>query len=1204
MTSKTEDSYGSMTTHESVLARPWIYGGTVDQNDRTAIIFGIDNNQFITKTIRTPTLLLHMFIEIVANASDNFIETKLKGIVPKYIEIEIRSTCVKVRSHGEPIPIVIKHPQNMLIPDMIFGTLFSSSNYNDSVVKSGVGQNGIGAKLTNIFSSKFTVRCGDPGFLNRKNDKEYECDWSDNMFKTSGARVRSGYKGESYVEIEYQPDFRRFGKTGFDQDDIGIMVKTAIELSFTLKSPVMINKQIGDYTTVELFSPVCFNELFPYVSVFIQDGKLLPDSVQGKVNTGELRPSYSIYIFDVPSDEYAEIYSYVNGFSTPNQGIHVTKITKILKKLIDEKYKVNAKTIEKTLAMIVVCNVGSPQYIGQTKYALQSYVGSRTQDVEDAITKSFPKIMKLEYMKNYIAELQGNAKPVLSKVNGKNDKHVGFKGRDANDAGPTNGKNLDCTLMIVEGDSAERYADERRTQGPGGPAKWGYIIFKGKVINVSKAAQERIDINTELTQLKFALGIKESDSRGNAVVADYTSLAYRKKNLRYGNGVLILTDPDSDGMHIACLLINFFSRIGNFIEAGLLSFLRPPLVRAYSKKNVIVNRFYDMQAFADYLKTKEGRQKYDYYYFKGLGSCEKELYKDDLTHAMVLKLVWDDLTQQSLDLCFGKYQADERKEWIARQRQKSGTIFSHGRQEITCSEMILDGMKDYNIDTFTRALPCFLDGLKESQRKIVYTALEKWNYGEKTTVVRTDVFASTVCAETHYLHGGASITAALEGMAEDFKGSNNLNFFFPKGNFGDYKGAKASAARYTHLYPEKWVKYAYFKDLIDLIPRRTCEDHEVEPEWIPCDLPPYINPIRGIATGFCTFIPPHSVIDACDTVIHYCDHGNIDGLLPILPHAEKFEEPFEMDDGRNIVEEHESDSETEQDPEPEFDGETLLDANQEYRTIANFKKRVRGRRFYSRGKLRFINSRKLGDDTYTDFAVTELPFGYTANAFEDFVKSLLVKNAKTKGKDGKQGRSLEGIIVDYEDKNEPGEKYNFVIKGFSSKKAGCSPYVFFKLQRSYPMTIMTMITKDGIPLFYDKVEKIFLDWAPRMLEVYRLYKVNKIKQIQRQIDLLEEKMRFIYLVLEKKIQPNWTKARCAPILKEVNLSIDIMDKVSWGASTVEEIENLKRAIQKLKEYKKEVEDTPHSQIWKRRVIKLKEVLINMGKTSQWDAMRC
>ena len=1208
MASNTIEDYTNLTPREHVLQCPHVYGGSIHSIERNTYVYDGSTKCFEYARIKSPGLLTHIFVEIIANAADNFVRTTGKKADPGSISIVINHKSVIVRNEGEPIPLE-QRKDGTYTPDMIFGQLFSGSNYNNKVEKSGtIGQNGIGAKLTNIFSEKFIVRCADPGFGNRKNDAFYEREWRGNMeFADQPTITKGNCQGRSYTEVEYWPDFSKFNKSQFDQDDFGLMAKYALEMSFTLKVPITLNGQVRDYVSTKNFARLCFGipnddvkQELKYVCVLIQDGKLLTDRYEKDVESGKLRPTYAIYFFDIPDSDYARIFSYVNGFSTPEGGCHVDKIIKKLETLINSKYGVTPKHLADYLGMVVACQVIDPQYEGQIKYKLKSYKGSAARDPLAALEEVFDKIMKLDYFKNYVAELQKHIKEAPSKVKGKNEKYIDTKGgKDANFAGVKEKSHL-CTLMIVEGKSASAYANGRRTLTPDGPNILGYTMIRGKVLNVKKASQEKIDANTELTNLKLVLGIQETDKTGKRI--DYRSSGNRKTYLRYGSGVLIISDPDSDGMHIACLLINFFKRIDGFIEAGLVKFLRPPLVRAYSGTK-ISHRFYDFYAVEEFLK-KYPSTKLVFEYFKGLGTCDPSLHEDDLVNALMMVCEQDERTDEAINVCFGKYEADQRKFMIARQRLQSGTIFLKDRTQIGCSEMIFRGMKDYNIDSFRRALPCNLDGLKESQRKILYTALKFWDYGEKKLEgqgYRTCNFASRVSDETSYLHGQTALEEALCEMAKNYRGYNNLNLIKPIGIFGNDQGAAHASPRYTHVWIEDWVKYAYSKEMVDLVPRLRSENKKIEPEWIPCDLPPYINPVRGIATGFSTFIPPHSSIDACDTVIYYCKHGTINGLKPILPHSEGFSLPFEVKNKNDVADDTDNES-TNEEEEIDLDQAELAGNAEELDTISKFVNRKKGRRFTSRGIL-ISESFEIVDSEgkrRQNFKVIELPYGYFAEKFEPTIRSYLLKESSdSKIKCNPKYKDVILGVRDMPRKENGKEIYEFFIEGYSADIGRTEAYKFLKLERSYPMTMMNMITTEGIPKYYERVEDIFNEWAGHMSHMYKLYKAKLIANIEKKIKDLTDKAKFMRLIIDEKIVPKRTKAEYTRVLATVGLEIEIMKKVNWMETSKEEIERLMNEIKQLEGEHDTLERTSHLDLWRQRVEKLKAFLISIGKTSRW-----
>jgi len=542
---------------------------------------------------------------------------------------------------------------------------------------------------------------------------------------------------------------------------------------------------------------------------------------------------------------------------------------------------------------------------------------------------------------------------------------------------------------------------------------------------------------------------------------------------------------------------------------------------------------------------------------------------------------------------------------IAEQRLQEGTIFYKDRTQIGCSDMIYLGMKDYNLDSFRRALPCNLDGLKESQRKILYTALKLWDYGNAKydeNGEKTCDFASKVSGDTSYLHGPSALEDAIAEMAKKYRGYNNLNLIKPNGIFGNDKGKPHAAARYTRVFIEDWVKYAYSEEMVGLVPKIMAENKPVEPEWIPCDIPPYINPIRGIATGFSTFIPPHSAIDACDTVLYYCKHKTIKGLPPILPYSEGYSSLFEVSEGKDREEEV-VDSETEQELEIDVDQAERREVSEEMETISKFSNRKMGRKFYSYGIL------KHESFEYTDaekrkrqnFKVIELPYGYFAEKFEFTVKSYLAKDlVESKIKINPKFKDVITGTKDMPRMEGDKEIYEFSIEGFCSEIAGQEAYKFFRLRRSYPMTMMNMITTEGVPKYYATVEEIFIEWAKKMSKMYELYKIKLIEDVDKKIKSLSDKAKFVRLVLDDKILPKRSKLEYSRILATVDLEIEIMKKVNWMETTKEEMARLLDEVEELKKRREYLVETDHHELWFKRVEKLRAFLISIGKTSRWE----
>lgn len=134
---------------------------------------------------------------------------------------------ISVHNNGKTIPVVIHKEHKMYVPEMVFGHLLTSSNYDDSEKKTTGGRNGFGAKLTNIFSKRFTVEVGDS-----KNKKHYVQEFTNNMHNIGEPKIKE-YSADKtdYTIVTFEPDFKRFGMKGLDDDIISLFKKRVYDLA-------------------------------------------------------------------------------------------------------------------------------------------------------------------------------------------------------------------------------------------------------------------------------------------------------------------------------------------------------------------------------------------------------------------------------------------------------------------------------------------------------------------------------------------------------------------------------------------------------------------------------------------------------------------------------------------------------------------------------------------------------------------------------------------------------------------------------------------------------------------------------------------------------------------------------------------------------------------------------------------------------------
>ena len=217
------------------------YVGSDAKMERHERVLNLETGLFEEKEISLTQAVERIFVEISSNAGDNVARSLRQGIDPGEVTITMDRHTIKVRNGGIPIPIEM-HPdeENMYAPELIFGNLFSSSNYDKTKTRTECGRNGFGAKLTNIFSKDFHVTIAD-----HHNGLLYKQHWSDNM-KTRRdpviTKLKEGVK--PFVEIVYTMDFERFGYAEYPDEAFELFARHCADMAFALKNDSRSSRSI------------------------------------------------------------------------------------------------------------------------------------------------------------------------------------------------------------------------------------------------------------------------------------------------------------------------------------------------------------------------------------------------------------------------------------------------------------------------------------------------------------------------------------------------------------------------------------------------------------------------------------------------------------------------------------------------------------------------------------------------------------------------------------------------------------------------------------------------------------------------------------------------------------------------------------------------------------------------------------------------
>ena len=260
-------------------------------------------------------------------------------------------------------------------------------------------------------------------------------------------------------------------------------------------------------------------------------------------------------------------------------------------------------------------------------------------------------------------------------------------------------------------------------------------------------------------------------------------------------------------------------------------------------------------------------------YYKGLGTSTRDEAKEYFSKLNVVNYSYSgDESDKSIQLAFNKTMADHRKDWLKAYDRTQVVNVGPGEsldyEEFVGKDLI--HFSNYNLE---RSIPSVVDGLKTSQRKILYSALKRNLKSE----IRVAQFAGYVSEHSGYHHGEASLNDAIVGMAQDFVGSNNIPWLVPQGQFGTrLQGGKDSASpRYIHTYLQPYITNLVPNDDFDCLTYRDDDGIQVEPEWYAPILPMLlVNGCLGIGTGYSTFVPSFNPSELKSAIVDWLKTGS------------------------------------------------------------------------------------------------------------------------------------------------------------------------------------------------------------------------------------------------------------------------------------------------------------------------------------------
>ena len=1087
-----EETFVKKTPLEHIIDLPDTYIGSIEKTDIDTWIYDESNNKMVFQNIKYIPGLYKIFDEVLVNAIDHHVRIEkdnknLNKVNIIKVSIDPIQNKISIYNNGEGIPIVEHKEHGIYIPELIFGNLLTSSNYDKDEKKITGGKNGYGAKLANIFSTKFSIETVDA-----TTKKKYIQVFEKNMTIKNKPEISRSI-AKPYTLIEFYPDLNRFGIDIIDQDTIQLMKKRVIDITACTNKnvSVFINEEKIECKTLE-----------KYVSYYLDDSI---EKVYEEVNE-----RWEVVVA-LSQDTKFEQVSFVNGIATLKGGKHVDYVSNnIIKKIQTyastkgikrKKYDLKTSHIKENLFIFVKSTIENPSFDSQIKEYLttpSSKFGS-TCNVSD---KFIEKLLKTALIDNVLKLTDFKDNIGLQKISGKKTSNVrGIdKLDDANKAGSN--ESLKCTLILTEGDSAKALAISGLSVI--GRDYYGVFPLRGKVLNVRDISMKKVGDNHEISSLVKIMGLKFVKNKNKEDIL---------KDLRYGK-IMILTDADVDGSHIKGLLMNLFQVFWpQLLEIpGFMLSLATPIIKV--KKNNQIKEFYTISEFNQWKETIENLKSWDIKYYKGLGTSTSEeakeyftnieqkniIYKKDIfikndndnkiddddnsennndennnddnsennsnnndeynikikkNNGKKVKNIIDDKLLSKSDkkmiLAFDKSKAEERKVWL--KSYDKNNIIEQSEKEVFYHDFIDKELIHFSDYDCKRSIPSLIDGLKPSLRKIIYSCFKR-NLKKE---IKISQLAGYVSENSAYHHGEQSLYDSIIGLAQNYVGSNNIELLVPKGQFGTRLdcGKDSASPRYifTHLSE---ITYHIYNPLDNpLLSYNEDDGQKIEPVWyIPIIPMILINGTEGIGTGFSTKVPSHDPELVIKNLIRLMNNEPLEKMIPWFRG---------------------------------FQGKVEFKSINEY-----------GIEQY----VNFGNYQILDDNTVL---ITELPIGRWTDDYKSYLETLIID---------KTNENSKQCLLDFV--NHSTEKTVKIILKF--KKDELESLIktnkfesLFKLSdtKYTNYSNMHLYNNKEIICKYECVEDILKEYYMLRLIYYDKRKEYMLKSIKKELNIIESKIRFI-----------------------------------------------------------------------------------------------
>lgn len=628
-TDNIQNRYKKLDEIDHVLARPGMYVGSIKNETKEFFLYDEEEGELKLRETEYCPALLKLVDEVISNSCDEYRRTTNMGLTEITVSIDTNGT-FKCRDNGG-IPVVIHEEEQMYIPAMIFSQLRTSSNYNDSDARTGIGLNGLGAKLSAIFTKRFTVETADKKKMFRES-------WSNNLRQSNNDQTVRTCK-EHYTELTYDFDLSLFdGIDYLDGDFLAIVEKRCIDAA-AANIGLSVRFVCTDDGRPVRESEWKFNSFEDYIAMYgeyIEAGEMI--SIKEDIFDIYFCASGSLNI------------GFVNGASC-DKGSHIkcvqSAVNDVVSSFIKQKKKIDVTPKDIAGKYSVFCNftVVNPTYDSQTKENLvtpeNKFKGDNETfrlELKKTFTDAICKTDIIEYVVDYLkTKMNAEEQKALRKTQKDNERRRLDPDKYVACAGSGEG----CELYLFEGLSAGSAFRVARADARHQAA----FCMRGLGLNCLDVKASKAIANAEINQIVQIIGLKFNEYN-------------KKENLRFSK-IIIATDADYDGAHISSLLLVMFNTyFPELFEQHMIYRCLSPIIVAEKGKDI--RKYYTIK---EYEAEKDSLRGYTFSYFKGLGGQSLEDYKHMLGPNKKLELFQKDSNaDMSIRKWFGKKTAKDRKD--------------------------------------------------------------------------------------------------------------------------------------------------------------------------------------------------------------------------------------------------------------------------------------------------------------------------------------------------------------------------------------------------------------------------------------------------------------------------------------------------------------------------------------------------------------